>query len=447
MDKNIPFSKEAEQRLLASIIVQPDILLDLVSKLDVDDFFVVIHKNIYQALINLNKENKQIEYVSILKEFKKVSKVYQEEDLQYITELTSLLASGYEYLNFYQNVKEYSNKRKLIKIAEELISKGYNPEYDFSTYVEYAEKSVNDLIEKRELDKLSSLSEVWTEVGEKTEEIKKIRATQIGGNFVTSGLSTGFINLDEATAGLQKEELIILAARPGVGKSAFAMQLALNIAHTKTVVFFSLEMSTIQLGQRVIANLCEIPLNDIKSANLTADQSYYIKHGLSQYSSYNLYFDDKTNGTIDDIRAKCRRIQQEKGLDVIIIDYLQLLHEPGVFNRQEEVSKISRRLKQLAREFKVPIVALSQLSREVEKRENKMPILADLRESGSIEQDADLVVFLYSADKYKKQGEQKDNIIQLIIQKNRQGSAPQTLNYKFFGHLSKYEETENREVN
>lgn len=442
MEKIIPFSGDAEKNLLASIIVQPDILFDLLPKLNPDDFYDLRHRDIYKVLVNLNKEGKNIEYVSILEEYKKVCKTFTQEDQIYILEMSSSLSSAFMYLNYLNTVLENSNKRKLIQLGKELVEKNHDASLSFSANIDYIENKIKELNEQREVNKLSSLKEVWELVEGKAEDVKKLRA-KLGENFTTTGIATGFDNLDIETSGLQKEELIIIAARPGVGKSAFAMQLALNIAGgNKTVVFFSLEMSTIQLGQRVIANLCEIPLNEIKSATLNAEQSYMIKHTLNDYQNYNLFFDDQCNGTIDDIRAKVRRLQQEKGIDLIIVDYLQLLSEPGIANRQEEVSKISRRLKQLAREFKVPIIALSQLSREVEKRENKMPILADLRESGSIEQDADVVMFLYSADKYKKPGEAKDNTIQLIISKNRQGSAPSTLNYKFFGHLSKYEESE-----
>ena len=259
-----------------------------------------------------------------------------------------------------------------------------------------------------------------------------------------TGLRTGFSNLDSLTAGLQPEELIILAARPSMGKSAFAMNLALNVAKRNKdgqagVAIFSLEMSNEQLAGRMLSSESNIENTKIKTGHLTPREWQFLEGGMQSLAKLHIAFDDSAAVTVSDIRAKCRKLSQEGKLDFVVIDYLQLIKgETRSGNRQEEVAKISRGLKQMARELKVPILALSQLSREVEKREDKRPVLADLRESGSIEQDADIVMFLYRKDYYERDEKNLTGEVDLSVAKNRQGIAGITQHFMFDTAYSRF---------
>jgi replicative DNA helicase len=269
-----------------------------------------------------------------------------------------------------------------------------------------AEEDIFALAQKRKTSAFSPLSLIIKEVKEKTEKNRDKK----GG---ITGLRTGFSNLDQLTAGLQPEELIILAARPSMGKSAFAMNVAMNIAKRNKegkahVAIFSLEMSNNQLVSRMLSSEGNIQNSKIKSGKLSTKEWKHFETTIQALKTMNIHFDDSGSVTVQDIRAKCRKLSQEGKLDFVVIDYLQLIKSfRNSGNRQEEVANISRSLKQMARELKIPIMALSQLSREVEKRDDKKPVLADLRESGSIEQDADIVMFLYRPDYYKKTGDTK----------------------------------------
>jgi replicative DNA helicase len=329
-------------------------------------------------------------------------------------------------------------------VTSKILETGYTGNVGANEYLERAEEDIFALAQKRKTTAFSLLNEIIREVKEKTERNRDKK----GG---ITGLRTGFSNLDDLTAGLQPEELIILAARPSMGKSAFAMNLAINVAKKNedgqaNVAIFSLEMSNEQLAARMLSAEANVKNTKIKTGSLSSKEWGFLESGVRSLDTLNIYFDDSAAVTVADIRAKCRKLSQQKGLDFVVIDYLQLIKgDSRAGNRQEEVARISRSLKQMARELKIPILALSQLSREVERRDDKKPVLADLRESGSIEQDADIVMFLFRPDYYKHHGEQNTNEVELIISKNRQGIAGVSRFFRFDTDYSRFTALSERE--
>ncbi|MBU1141903.1 MAG: replicative DNA helicase, partial [Firmicutes bacterium] len=422
MAKSLPHHHESEQSVLGTIFLDPKQINAVIDQLNNEDFFEQSHTLIYQAMKELFADNLKIDYASVASRLEQNQSLQKAGGMKYLLALSETVPSIAHLETYIDLVKDGSLKRQVIQLAGSIVEEGYQGELDANDYLSKAEESIFALAQKRKTSAFLYLSEVIREVKDKMEKNREKK----GG---ITGLRTGFSNLDNITAGLQPEELIILAARPSMGKSAMAMNLALNVAKRNkdgqaSVAIFSLEMSNEQLAGRMLSSESNIENTKIKTGHLTAREWQFLEGGMQSLAKLNIAFDDSAAVTVADIRAKCRKLSQEGKLDFVVIDYLQLIKgDSRSGNRQEEVAKISRGLKQMARELKVPILALSQLSREVEKREDKRPVLADLRESGSIEQDADIVMFLYRKDYYERDEKNLTGEVDLSIAKNRQGIA------------------------
>ncbi|MDD2574867.1 MAG: replicative DNA helicase [Acholeplasmataceae bacterium] len=414
----MPHNIDAEKSVLGAIFVDPTCLASVADKLTVEDFYETKNKNIYRALLNLLESDSKIDYTTVSTELASL-KVMSQVGVDYLVEVTDYLPTITNLDSYIELVKDESLKRSMIQVSSEIYSKGFDPAITASDYVDDAEEAIFTLIRKRRAGEFLTLSEVLKEVRNKA-EIKRSDST-------VTGIDTGFAKLNYATAGFQPEEFIILAARPSVGKSALAMNLALQVAKFNKqgkagVAIFSLEMSNEQLVSRMLSCESLVSNRRIKTGNLTSNEWDDINAATNSLNQLRIFFDDSSDVKVKDIRAKCRKLRQEGRLDFVIIDYLQLINESSSRgNRQEGVAEISRSLKQMARELKIPVLALSQLSRDLEKREDKTPVLADLRESGSIEQDADIVLFLY-APRDETNTLIGEDIIEVKIAKNRQGS-------------------------
>jgi replicative DNA helicase len=346
-------------------------------------------------------------------------------------------AANIEY--YARIVEEKSLLRRLIRTATEIASDGYSREDEVEALLSEAEKNILAVAQRKNAGAFHNIKDVLVRTYDNIEQMHQ-RAGEI------TGLETGFIELDRMTAGFQRNDLIIVGARPSVGKTAFALNIAQNVAHKtgENIAIFSLEMGAEQLVMRLLCAEGNIDAQRLRTGSLTDDDWGKLTMAMGSLSNSGIFIDDTPGVRISDIRSKCRRLKQEHGLGMILIDYLQLILGSGRAgeNRQQEVSEISRSLKQLARELQIPVIALSQLSRGVEQRQDKRPMMSDIRESGSIEQDADIVAFLYRDDYYDKESENK-NIIEIIIAKQRNGPTG-TVSLAFVKEYNKFVNLETR---
>lgn len=443
MAKKMPHHVDAERAILGSILLEPKSMSMIVDQMDAQRFYDQKHVLIYEAMRNLFEEGQSIDYASLSSNLEAKESLVKAGGLDYLVELTQFVPSSHHIETYIDLVRSAALKRDIIKVASDIAEEGLSSDLKANDFLDLAETRIFELSKQRKIGFFTDLKSIVAEVKEKTEQ-NRDRKSGI------TGLATGYESLDKSTSGLQPEELIILAARPAMGKSAFAMNLATNIAKRNKngkagVAIFSLEMSNDQLVTRMISNEAGIENSKLRSGHLTPAEWTLLENKTDILNHLNVYFDDSASSSINDIRAKCRKLSQEGNLDFVVIDYLQLIGaDDRSGNRQEEVSKISRALKQMARELKIPVMALSQLSRSVETREDKTPLLSDLRESGSIEQDADIVMFLYREEYYKKGDTPGASTAQLIIAKNRQGSLG-NLNFVFAPQYSRFTQQINRE--
>ncbi len=449
MSSRIPNAVDAEKSVLGAIFLDNHTAPNIFDEIKEDDFFLVQHTYIYQAMKDLYNSRKDIDFTSVKTTLEHKSQLETVGGLSYLLELSDFTVSLEHIETYIEIVKDFSLKRDVIKVTQELATSGLTTDIESSAYLDKVESAILSLSQRRKVGAFKPLPEIVKGVSE------KLRFLNTHKGDVT-GLKTGFTTLDEYTNGLQPEELIILAARPAVGKSAFAMNIALNAAtHNKNgkagVAIFSLEMSNEQLVTRMISSMSNIENSKLRTGKLTPQEWRQYETFTELLNEYNIYFDDSASSNISDIRAKCRRLAQEKKLDLVVIDYLQLIRadESKNANRQEEVSRISRALKQMAKELKVPVLALSQLSRDVEKSADKKPTLAHLRESGSIEQDADIVMFIHRDEYFNvKKDQEQSGDTEILVRKNRQGRvgdikfifAPQ---YSRFSEQSKVDDQSN----
>ena len=444
MPKSLPYHQEAERSVLGAIFLDPKKVTAVKDQLHNEDFFEEAHMLIFQAMKDVDDANLKVDFASVASMLEQAGHLERVGGMAYLLALSDAVPSVRNLNTYVDLVRDGSLKRQVIKLASDIVNEGYLKDESAADYITRAEEEIFALAQKRKTTEFSLLSEVIIEVKEKTERNRNKK----GG---ITGLRTGYDNLDRITAGLQPEELIILAARPSMGKSAMAMNLAINVSKLNKegragVAIFSLEMSNEQLAARMLSSEANVENNKIKTGSLSAAEWQHLEGGIQTLSLLNIAFDDSSAVTVADIRAKCRKLKQEDKLDFVVIDYLQLIKgDARSGNRQEEVAKISRALKQMARELHVPVLALSQLSRDVEKREDKRPVLADLRESGSIEQDADIVMFLYRGDYYIHDVEKKTGDVELSIAKNRQGIAGIRLSFRFDTEYSRFVAKEERE--
>ncbi|MGE4443489.1 MAG: replicative DNA helicase [Candidatus Altimarinota bacterium] len=411
-----PHSLEAEQSVLGSLLIDKDgflVISDLLSK---EDFYDDRNMKVYETMLELYTKNKPIDIITVKERLDDKKLLDEIGGISYIIELTEIVPTSSNIFEYASIVKNKSVNRKLIKAGNEIILNGYDEEKNINELLEKSEKSlfgVTQVFIKNKLvhisDILDSRFEEFAEIHENPDSVKDHR------------LYTGFKSLDNTLGGLKGGDMVILAARPSMGKTAFSLNLAQNIGiNGKNVAIFSLEMSKEQLTDRMIAS--SIGINSWKLAKGELEDEEFAKLGeaMEKLSQANIYIDDSAGGNLLDLKSKSRRLKMEAGLDLIVIDYLQLMSNGNTLNRVQEISEISRGIKSLARELNVPIIALSQLSRAVESRTDKKPILSDLRESGSIEQDADIVMMLYREEYYDEFTDRK-GVTDVAVRKNRNG--------------------------
>ncbi|WP_199616939.1 replicative DNA helicase [Paenibacillus alkalitolerans] len=416
-DRIPPQNLEAEQAVLGAVLLDSVTLITVMELLRPEDFYREAHRRIYESMVDLNGENEPVDLITLATKLQSKQQLEEVGGIKYLTELASAVPTAANVHYYAKIVEEKAILRKLIRTATEIVTNGYAGAEDVQDLLGEAEQRILEISNRKSGSGFVSIRDVLMEVFERVETLYNQR----GG---TTGIPSGFPDLDRMTAGFQRNDLIIVAARPSVGKTAFALNVAQNVAvrAKETVAIFSLEMSAAQLVQRIICAEANVDAGRMRTGHLEGDDWEKLTMAIGTLSEAEIYIDDTPAITVADIRAKCRRLKKEKGLGMILIDYLQLIAGRGKAgeNRQQEVSEISRTLKQIARELEVPVIALSQLSRGVEQRQDKRPMMSDLRESGSIEQDADIVAFLYRDDYYNQDSEKK-NIIEIIIAKQRNG--------------------------
>ncbi|OXM14487.1 replicative DNA helicase [Paenibacillus herberti] len=432
-DRVPPQNLEAEQAVLGAVLLQAETLITAMEKIRAEDFYLTSHQLIYEAMIELGENNQPIDLVTLTAYLSDRAQLEEVGGVSYLAKLATVVPTAANVEYYAQIVEEKSMLRRLIRTATTIVSDGYGSADDIGLMLSEAESRIMEIANRRSSSGFVSIRDVLMEVFERVEFLY----TNKGGS---TGIPSGFIDLDKMTSGFQKNDLIIVAARPSVGKTAFALNIAQNVGvrSRETVAIFSLEMSAAQLVQRMVCAESNVDAGRMRTGFLEGDDWEKLTMAIGALSEAEIYIDDTPGITVSDIRAKCRRLKKERNLGMILIDYLQLIQGRGKAgeNRQQEVSEISRTLKQIARELEVPVIALSQLSRGVEQRQDKRPMMSDLRESGSIEQDADIVAFLYRDDYYDKETEKK-NIIEIIIAKQRNGPVG-TVELAFLKNFNKF---------
>jgi replicative DNA helicase len=441
-----PKNIEAEKNVLGCAIMSKQALEKVCNILTEDMFYDKNNAVIFKAVSDLQKDNKVIDAVTLKNEIEKSTPISEIGGVPYLGEVIQSVVSASNVDAYIDIVKDKALRRNLIKACENIENVARKEEFGTADAIDAAEKQIFSITKQRKAGDFKLASDVVQDAVKKLEDLSK------NGSDVT-GIATGFVDFDKLTGGLQPNQLIIIAARPAMGKTAFALNLAVHAALSsgKSVGLFNLEMGADQLMTRMFAAEGAIEANKLRTGQLNNDDWKKVNEAASVLSSAPIYFEDATNITISEIRAKCRRLAEQHNLGLVIIDYLQLITGgPGYgSNRQQEVSDISRSLKTMAMELEIPVIALAQLSRQVEGREDKRPMLSDLRESGSIEQDADIVSFLYRDDYYNKKTETETSSIslsELIVAKHRQGS---TANIKlvFERNISKFRNYDKRNDN
>lgn len=432
MARSIPNNQEAEQSLLSTMFISKYALDKACDSLSEDDFYYNNNKIIFNTLSKLASKNIPIDMTSVVTEIRNNNKLNEVGGIPYLTEVlnSEAVASNVEY--YIKKVSDASLLRRLIKVSEEIQNLGYEPGDDVNDVLDEAEKKILNVVKNKQTGEFREFKDVLYATQMNLEKLSQSRGE-------ITGIPTGFTDLDRLTAGFHENQLIIVAARPGMGKTVFALNVATNVAMNtgKTVALFNLEMDAEQLANRILSSVGQIEGKKFMSGKFNNDDWTKLNEAISQLNNAKIYINDTPGVTIGEIRSKCRRLaSSENGLGIVIIDYLQLVSGGKNYgtNRQQEVSDISRALKVMALELKVPVIALSQLSRNVETREDKRPLMSDLRESGSLEQDADIVAFLYRDSYYKKASVEENNasVSELILGKHRNGRTG-TINLVFKG--------------
>ena len=420
----IPHSIEAEQAVLGSMFLTKYALQKSIENLNENLFYLDSHSKIFTVMKDLTESNRNLDMMTVSEELKKRKWLDKIGGIEYLTEVAKSVPTAANIDEYIKIVEEKAILRKLIEEGTTIVTDAYNSTNSISEILDTAETKILNVVKTRKGTEFQTIQNILTKTQSDLEHLSKNKSD-------VTGIPTGFHKLDRITTGLHPNQLIIIAARPGMGKTNLALNLATNMAinSNKTIAIFNMEMSAEQLITRMLSSVGQIDHGKLRTGNLLNNDWKRVNEAISRLADTKIYVDDTAGMTISEIRSKCRRLASMKeGLDVIIIDYLQLIQGSDRYkgNRVQEVTEISRYLKILAMELNVPVIALSQLSRSVEKgqgRSSKKPILSDLRESGSIEQDADIVAMIHRADYYDKELRSDDNIshTELIIAKHRQG--------------------------
>ncbi len=414
-----PHNVEAEQAVLGACLIDEEAATVIMNTLKRDDFYLEAHQDIFGAMFVIFSKNQPIDYITLTDELDSENILQAVGGLEYITNLTNVIPSAANHKHYVGIVKRDSVLRKIISASQDIIEKTYDAT-DKDAAVDYAEQAIFEIGKSEEQ---SSLNHITGALGEVIKKFDNLSKNKDG----IKGIGTGFKDFDAVTNGLQNSDLILLAARPGVGKTSFAMNIVTNAAikEKKKCAIFSLEMPITQIAQRSLCSVASVSMAKALKGDLSVDEWKSLWTANKQLSEAGIYIDDSSMNTPMSILGKCRRLQRETGLDLVMIDYLQLMSsgKDRVESRQNEVSEMTRYLKIAARELNVPIIVLSQLSRAVEQRKgDHKPQLSDLRESGSIEQDADIVLFIYKPDMYNDvENEDEPGICTLSIAKHRNG--------------------------
>ncbi|QEK13500.1 replicative DNA helicase [Crassaminicella thermophila] len=427
-----PHNIDAEQSVLGAMILDREAIVLATEMIRGEDFYKEAHREIFDAVLALYNRDEPVDLVTLSEELTQRQTLESIGGITYLTSLSSAVPTTTNVKYYAKIVEEKSILRRLIKASSEILEKGYQAEEEVNHILDLAEKSIFDISQKKSQEGFSAIKEVLLDSFDKIEQLYQNK----GG---ITGLTTGFADIDRKTSGLQKSDLILIAARPSMGKTAFSINIAQNAAikADASVAIFSLEMSKEQLVQRMLSSESHIEIQKIRTGTLNEDEWPRLAKAMGPLAQAKIFIDDTPGISVMEMKAKCRRLKMEQGLDLILIDYLQLMSGDGKSeSRQQEISNISRSLKGLAREMDCPVVALSQLSRAPELRADHRPILSDLRESGAIEQDADLVMFLYR-DEYYHADSDKKNIGEVIIAKQRNGSTG-TVELAWLGQFTKF---------
>jgi replicative DNA helicase len=411
-----PHSQEAEQTVLGAALIDHFAVEKILNLLKTEDFYFDANKEIFDSIMEVHMQNVPVDVLTVTEELKKREKLDYVGGLEYLANLTENIITSKNVEAYCNIIKEKSTLRKLISASSEIIEKGYKENDDVQNIIELAESRIFSISQNRNINSFTEIKDVLLEVFNQLEE----RANHKGS---ITGLTTGYDDLDRMTSGMQKSDLILLAARPSMGKTALALNIAMNAVKTgASAALFSLEMSKEQYVQRIISMESMVDSGKLRTGNLDDEDWNRLLSVMSSVSNYKVYIDDTASITLFEMMSKCRRLKMEKGLDLIIVDYLQLMSGSGkIDSRQQEISNISRGLKAMARELDCPVMALSQLSRAPELRNDHRPVMSDLRESGAIEQDADVVMMLYRDEYYNKEESDKKGITEVIITKQRNG--------------------------
>ena len=420
-ERVLPHNTEAEQAVLGSMFLSKYALQKAVESLESVTFYIDNNSKIFEVLKHLDEKHIPIDITTVTEELDKRKWLKQIGNVEYLTEVINSVPSAANVEEYIKIVNEKAILRRLIHEATNIVNQSFSNEEDLTELLDKAEQKILNVVKTRRATEFRTIQDVLFKTQSDLEKLAKNKGE-------ITGIATGFFDIDKITTGFHANELIIIAARPGMGKTAFALNMATNIAMSseKTVALFNMEMGAEQLATRMLSSVGQIEGYKLRSGRLENNDWKRINEAISRLADTKMYLDDTPGMTISEIRAKCRRLaSSEDGLGIVIIDYLQLINGSARYagNRQQEVSEISRSLKMLAMELGIPVIALAQLSRTVDAREDKRPILSDLRESGSIEQDADIVAFLYRDDYYNKENEIDENTSrsEFIISKHRNG--------------------------
>jgi len=437
---SVPHSREAEEAVVGAVLINPEVYYDVAQFLQADDFYIHRLRWIWEAFTRLHDQRLPIDLLTVSEELDRVGQLAEAGGPAFLTALvnqvpTSMHAEAYGHV-----VEGHALRRRLLNAANQIAALAVDEEGLVDTMLDEAEKAVFNVSERRLRHDVEPARQVMSDVYDRIEDLSR-RDDEI------FGVPTGFIDLDRLLSGLQPSDLLIIAGRPGQGKTGFLLSIARNAAllHKKRVAIFSMEMSNEQVAQRLIAQETGIDSQRLRTGKLLEEEWPVFTHAIESFADTLLFMDDTPAITPLQLRTKCRRLQMEFGLDLVIVDYLQLMGgDTRTENRVQEVSYISRNLKVLARELDVPVLAAAQLSRAVEQRADKKPVLSDLRESGSLEQDADIVMFIYRPDQYEKETA-RQNVAEIIVAKHRNGPVG-TVELIFRSNLAKFENAATRRV-
>jgi replicative DNA helicase len=434
----IPHNREAEEAVVGAVLINPEVYYDVAQFLQADDFYIHRHRWIWEAFQRLHEGRIPVDLLTVAEELDRMGQLAEVGGPAYLTALVNQVPTSLHAEAYGRSVEQAAIRRRMINAANQIAALAYDQESGIETVMTEAEKAVFTVSERRLRHDLQPIKQVLSEYYDRIDEISQ-RPEEI------FGVPTGFIDLDRMLGGLQPSDLLIIAGRPGQGKSGFLLSAAKNAAltHKKHVAIFSLEMSNEQVAQRLVAQETGIDSQRLRTGKLNQDEWPHFTQAIEVLGDTHLFLDDTPAITPLQLRTKCRRLHMEHGIDLILVDYLQLMGgDQRTENRVQEVSYISRNLKVLARELNVPVLAAAQLSRAVEQRSDKRPVLSDLRESGSLEQDADIVMFIYRPDQYEKDTV-KQNVAEIIIAKHRNGPVG-SVELIFRESLAKFENAATR---